>query len=622
MLKNILGLKVSVCQINVVPGRPDINTDYIIEEIKQAAERGVDIITFPEMAVPGYIIGDLYEDVFFVNDVLRYNEKIREATSVGITAIFGSILTDDRKNGEDGRTRKHNTAFIAQDGKWTGCSIKTLQPNYRIFDDDRYFFSLRKVIEEKKESPHRGDNSFIGRGIMVDNSYTPSEIETRAGLIKIGVILCEDMWHDDYVINPSLTLAGKGAEIIFNLSASPWSWQKNRKRHQVVKDLLYECHVPFVYTNNAGIQNNGKNIVVFDGSSAIYDAEGKIVFEVAPYETGSYDFTFSEDMPEVKRGEQDDVGELYSAVARGIKGFLDMLPPAMRKVFIGLSGGIDSALSAALFTIILGKENVKLINMPSKYNSNKIREVAEKIAKNLGANYSVHSIQEIVDAIAEEIEVKQDTLVYENIQARSRMEILAAIAQKNNGVFSANWNKTEAAFGYGTLYGDMAGFIAPLGDLTKREVYQLADYVNRVIFKRLIIPEECFEMDPTAELGKNQKDPFHYGKLNRRGYHDEMVRAFVVFRLNPEWFLEKYLKGDLDSALKLEKGTINVLFPDPEDFIKDLEKNWERFHKAYFKRVQGAPIPIVSKRAFGADLRESILPPHLTLRYYELKKEI
>lgn len=618
-------LKLALCQMNVVPGRPDINRATITKEIESAAKRNCDLIIFPELCIPGYFIGDLFEDDAFIKDVLRVNEQIRVATQIGITAIFGSITTTKNRHGEDGRLIKFNTALIAQNGEWKGSAIKTLQPNYRIFNDDRHFYSTRKIFEEQLQND-------AAQTFEIADLFQPLKINTRIGEIKLGLILCEDMWHQDYHFNPTQYLVEHGAELIINISASPWSWQKNRKRHQIIKEIqLLQSKlnkselnkitsVPFVYVNNTGIQNTGKNIIIFDGSSTIYDDAGEIIFAVDAYQSGSHDCIFQDKNSSLPAKKSDDTKELYLAINTALKGFFNTLPSSRRKVVIGLSGGIDSALSAALLVDVLGKDNVIGINMPSQFNSAETQSLAKSLAENLGIKYEVRAINDIVEAIAKTTSSNANTPGYENIQARVRMEILAARAQDLNAVFSSNWNKVEAAFGYGTLYGDMAGFVAAIGDLVKREVYQLADYLNREVYQREVVPQGCFTIAPTAELKNNQKDPFDYGNLERRGYHDEMVRAFTEFRRNPEWFLENYAQNRLESEMRLNNGRLKEIFPSIDLFIKDLEKHWQLFHGSYFKRIQSAPVPMVSKRAFGTDLRESILAPHLTARYQELKR--
>ncbi len=604
-------IRLALAQMKVIPGRPDINGGEIIEMIEAAAEKSADIIVFPELATTGYFIGDMFEDECFLRDVERVNADIARATSLsgGITAVLGTIVHSTGKKGEDGFPRVMNSAVVYSCGRYIGHNVKTLQPNYRMFEDDRHFFSTRKLADAGKTD--------------ADSLIEPVEIRLRSGeKLRLGVMLCEDMWDEHYSVKPARILASKGADILFNISASPWTWQKNRKRHKVIKDLMEHSPVPFVYVNKVGTQNNGKNIMIFDGCSAVYSGKGEQVFEAPAHEENIYEVILRKGMRTVPRKEQDDTKELFDALVSAVEDFFESFPPEQRKLIAPISGGIDSALSTALFTHVLGKENVTGVNMPSKFNSERTRSLAKTIADNLGIAYEIRPIQDIVNITARAAGVNENTLAYENIQARARMEILAAMAQSRNALFPANWNKVEAAFGYGTLYGDMAGALAVIGDLLKREVYQLAEYMNKKVFLHEVIPEDCFNIAPSAELGKNQKDPFDYGRLETRGYHEEMVRAFTEFRKNPEWFADMYLKGSLETELKLEKGRLNKLFRNGRDFIIDLEKHWALFHNSFFKRIQSTVIPIVSKRAFGNDLRESRMSPHLTKRYFGLRSEI
>lgn len=621
VMEKLKGLKISLCQMPVVPGRPDINATYIIDQIQSALKRGVDVIIFPELCTSGYLIADKFEDNCFVKDVEFFNREIVSSVPDNIVAVFGSVIISGGK-GEDGRHRMHNSAIIAQGGKQLGYVVKTLQPHYRYFDDDKHLFSARKIAEELAEL-YRTTNGREGiENCSVRDLLKVYELKTSVGIMPVGVGICEDLWKDDYALNPAAVLAEKGAQLLIAISASPWGWQKNRKRHQVIKKLAGEIKVPIVYVNNTGCQNNGDNIINFDGVSTAYDDEGRILHEAEPYFSGTQDLTFSDKLKPIPDKPQNDTRELYLGIRATVKSMFDVLPEKSRHIVIGLSGGIDSATMAALMVDILGPKRVHLINMPYEYSDPSVKNIAHKIAANLGIELSVKPIKDIADAISEQTGVQKGTLAHQNIQARARMEILAAEAQNIGGVFTCNANKTEIAFGYGTLDGDMRGWLIPFGDLVKREVRQLAQHLNAEIFKQEIIPQECIDQIPSAELDKDQKDPFDYGYPNKRGYHDEWVRAVTEFRWSPENFLEMYIGGKLESELMLEPGTLKRLFPTVADFINDLEKHWRMFNNAFFKRIQAPPIIVVSRRAFGRDLEESMLSVHYTQRYYKLKKKL
>jgi NAD+ synthase (glutamine-hydrolysing) len=249
------GIKIAVVQMEVVAGRPDINVKKIIQKIQEAKNNRNDIVIFPEMSVSGYLIGDEWENESLIKELVAINEKIKNESS-DIVVIWGNVMADFDKKGEDERIRKYNAAFIASNKKWVnngvfdGYTIKTLLPKYREFDDERHFYSMQKVALEKNKK--------------INELLTPFRIQTKNGEIKLGLTLCED-----YLINPTEILLKNRAELIVNISASPWTWRKNMKRHQIVRKLLVNNPVNFVYCNNVGIQNNGKNIFLFDGSSTI-----------------------------------------------------------------------------------------------------------------------------------------------------------------------------------------------------------------------------------------------------------------------------------------------------------------------------------------------------------------
>lgn len=622
-------MKISVAQLDIKAGHPDINVSKILSEIETAKNNGVDIIVFSELCVSGYLLGDEWENLAFMKDCFSYNETIKNATD-GIIAIWGNVDLDFSQKNEDGRVRKYNAAFIAQNGKYVGTSgnlnvgrvYKTLMPKYREFDDERHFYSYRKTAQDFN--------------LNIERIISPFRVEINNEQKKIGIILCEDMWSDDYTINPIDILLDKSTDIIVNLSCSPWTWRKNNKRHSVVRERIKNKPTYFVYCNNTGTQNNGKNIFLFDGGSTIYNPDGTFLNVAKDYTEEVITSTLFDNkimLPNPEITLDQDKKELFEGLVYGIKKFFDTLPS--KKVVIGLSGGIDSALDIVLLTEAVGAENVYAINMPSKFNSNTTKDAALQLAINLGVHYGVLSIQNAVDTTIKEIEQltfynygNSDTtglslskLNIENIQARDRGgRVLAGVASALGAIFTNNGNKTETAFGYATLYGDVNGAIAPIADLYKHEIYELCEYYNK-LKKTEIIPSKIFNIVASAELSDDQNvdegkgDPIFYP------YHDKLVRAFVEFRLDPEDILRLYVEKKLGETILCDQSLIDNYFTD-ETFIADLEKKWKAYKLSYFKRIQAPPIIAVSRRAFGFDLREAQNGVYFTREYINLKNSL
>jgi NAD+ synthase (glutamine-hydrolysing) len=616
-------VKAAVAQIDIIAGHPDLNVKKIICEIEKAKKEGDDIVIFPEMSVPGYLLGDEWENAAYVKDCHAYNEEIKNATE-NITAIWGNIHLDGTRRNEDGRIRKYNAAFIAQNKSFVGKGhvYKTLMPKYREFDDARHFYSARKKGQDDS--------------LKIDDLLNPFDVTIKGTIRKIGLILCEDMWSDDYTINPIDILLTKGTDLIVNISSSPWTWRKNNKRHSVVRDRIKNHPVYFIYANNIGIQNNGKNIFLFDGNSTIYNPDGTLLKVAHDYTEETIRATLFTGMEEILPNpivsDEKDREELYTGIVYGIRKFFSNFTAP--KAVLGLSGGIDSALSAALLTEALGAQNVYAVNMPSQFNSETTKSAAKILAQNLGIHYASipiqksfeNTINEIESAVFVQLDGSNKTTVLklsgmnkENIQARDRgSRVLAGVASVLGAVFVNNGNKTETAFGYATLYGDVNGALAPIADLYKTEVYEQAKFINR---KKEVIPATIFNIPASAELSADQNvdegkgDPIYYP------YHDKLVRAFVEFRLDPEDILQYYTEGTLGQVIKCDQKLIDNYFRDVASFIADLEHKWKLYKLNIFKRIQAPPIIAVSKRAFGFDLREAQNGVYFTQRYQRLKKK-
>lgn len=626
-------IKIICGQMEIIPGRPDLNYQKISNIIGQAKEKKADILLLPEMCLPGYLIGDLWEQQTFLDDCAYYAQQIA-AQAENICIVFGSVATEKGKINEDGRIRKYNAAYICQNGRmlsgYLGRNfiIKNSLPNYREFDDARYFHSLQKLCAEEN--------------IPIADALQPIAITINGQQIKLGVMLCEDGWTDNYQYNIPSILAEKEASLLCNLSCSPYSLGKNKKRHRLLAAQSQAASKPLIYCNNVGIQNNGKNIFTYDGSSCVYNASGKLAAAQPMFTDELLEFTWNTETNEINSvnlpaAPQQETDIIYHTLRYGAQQFLKQC--GINKMTIGLSGGIDSAVTAAMYTNILGPENVLLLNLPSRYNSEATKNIAQRLAEKLHTNYAVMPITESCQHTEKQLTLTPVTnfssnttfnlelsrLQRENIQARDRgARLIAAAAAAFGGAFSCNSNKSEIAIGYATFYGDICGALAMIGDLWKHQVYALGHYLNDEIFKDEVIPNEIFTIRPSAELSEEQTvgvggDPLVYE------YHDYLFKAFMErwHKITPADILRWYKDNTLAAELGCSDKIIQDSFPDNHAFIADLERWWKLFSGfAVAKRIQAPPILSLSKRSFGYDHREAQLTPYFSREYYQLKEEL
>ncbi len=658
-------MKIALAQMDVKPNQPEKNLETMLQMIEQAKEQKANLIVFPEMCVAGYLVGDKWTSDQYCANMMRYNEDIQKASD-GIAIAFGNVYLDRQEEinrrvsdgdifhpNKDGRTRKYNAAYIFQNGKPaervketsflpSGVHPKTLLPNYRFFDDERYFFSLEDVAKDFSA--------------MLEELAQPFLIEADGEKFPIGFTVCEDLWCEDYrrngqAQNITNILINNGAKLVISISASPWTYGKNDARDRRIEFLKRDSgdtFVPFFYVNCTGAQNNGKNIVTFDGGSTVYNAKGKpIILSKEAYQEELIVVDNSDlRKPVVKRTNKSMIAEKYDSIIAGILHMKDLRDISDQpKYFLGMSGGIDSSVVAALLVQAVGPEKVLGVNMPTKFNSEKTKHAAALVAKQLGIPYLEIPIGELVamdERILERHNLdgtkKQLTPTQRgNIAAKIRgTSILSNLAAQYGALFTNNGNKLESALGYATLYGDVNGALAPIADLTKPEIFELATFLNTKIYRREIIPatlipDELFrfgkeQIIPSAELEENQIDPMKFG------YHDALLAMMTDYKKRSiEDLMRAFLQGTLhhDVAQFLGKETAygyelmkRWKVDEPKTFVKDLIWFARTVEGAVFKRVQAPPIIITSKSAYGYDIRESMLPFHQSREYQRLREQV
>jgi NAD+ synthase (glutamine-hydrolysing) len=544
-------MKVTIGQINTTNGDIDGNTAKILNAIEKAKRDGSDLIVFPEVATHGYTSFDWFQDRDIINSALEPLEKIIPATE-GITAIVGTI----RPNNETDGKRLFNTAAVIHDGKLLGFADKTLLPEYDVFDDPRYFepSDARKMFE----------------------------IDGR----KIGVVVCEDFWNDKtfwkerlYDVDPADELIMQGAEIIVALNASPYNKGKIRLRCEMVAHRAKLQKKPMVFVNLVG----GNDGIVFDGASLIADEEGDIILQAAAFEEFVETVEIDSRKPDSRGITGDECESIRQALVLGIKDYAQK--NRFTKAVLGLSGGIDSALVAALAAQALGAENLLCVMMPSPFSSEGSIKDSEELIKNLGCEGRIEPISDTFEVMLKQMNLHKPTkggesLAAENMQSRLRGVILMAISNAEGRLLLSTGNKSELAVGYCTLYGDTNGGLAVLGDVLKTEAWEVARQINKNA-GREIIPNKIIDKKPSAELAPNQ---FDQDSLPPYELMDKILERYFEDKLSPEEIIA------LGNDANLVYEVLNKVESPANEF----------------KRQQLPPTLIISRNAIGIGRRRPI----------------
>ena len=390
------------------------------------------------------------------------------------------------------------------------------------------------------------------------------------------------------------------------------------------------------YINTLGLQDKGKTVYAFPGRAQVFNGNGERVLMSPAYTEGVSVIDTTQLPPAVTQHAEESIAPIHRMLRYAVQKFLARIH--MERVVIGISGGIDSAVAAALYVDAIGAENVLLVNMPSRFNSATTKGLAAQLADNLGCRHMIVPIEESVTHTVDQLttvpimgkcaaegeHLTISSFVRENMQARDRSgRVLSAVAAAWGAGFTCNANKAESTVGYATLYGDQAGFLSALADLWKYQVYDLARYLNDSVYGREVVPQGIIDIVPSAELSDAQNVDEGKGDPIRYPYHDYLFRAFAENNETPEEILEYYAKNALEAHIGCKKGLVAEYFPTAADFIADLERWWGLYTgMAVAKRIQSPPLLSVSGRAYGSDHPESQIGAYETIRYRALKEKL
>jgi NAD+ synthase (glutamine-hydrolysing) len=544
-------MKVTIAQIDTTNGDIDGNVAKIIAAMEKARGDGSDLVVFPELTTHGYTSQDWFQDADIISHATDPLERIIPETK-GITAIVGTIRQNEDKDGR----RLYNCAAIIHDGKLLGFQDKTLLPEYDVFDDPRWF----------EPSDHR--QMFDVNGV------------------NLGVVVCEDFWNDKtfwrerlYESDPTDEVIARGADVVVSINASPYNKGKIELRCDMVSHRAKLQKVPIVFVNLVG----GNDGIIFDGASLIADEEGDIILQASAFEEFVETVELDCRKPDARGITGNEFESIRQALVLGIRDYASK--NGFKRVVLGLSGGMDSALVAALACEAIGPENVLCVMMPSPFSSEGSIKDSEELVRNLGCEVRTEPINDSFDVLVDQLNLRVPTkggesLAAENIQSRLRGVILMAISNSEGRLLLSTGNKSELAVGYCTLYGDTNGGLAVLGDVLKTEVWAIARRMNELA-GREIIPNKIIDKKPSAELAPNQ---FDQDSLPPYELMDPILKMYFEQKASPAAIIAAGNDADLVYSV-LNK----VEHPANE-----------------FKRQQLPPTLIISKNAIGVGRRRPI----------------
>jgi NAD+ synthase (glutamine-hydrolysing) len=543
-------MRITIAQLNYHIGNFSRNKELICDAIKKAKAEKSDLIIFSELCISGYPPLDLLDRLDFIEKCNNTVHEIAEEC-IGITAIVGSPTLNNRPEGK----KLYNSALVLSEGRIIFSVNKALLPTYDIFDEYRYF------------EPENRFSVFLFKGL------------------KIAITVCEDLWDEQpfdnefektrlYTVSPMEELAKQRPDLIINIAASPFSYTKTEAKVNIFRSKALKYKLSVITVNQTGANTE----LIFEGASLIVNQHGEIFYQLPFFEETVETFS----LDEIRSGNitgrytrPEETLLIHKALVTGIRDYF--LKTGLKSAIIGLSGGIDSAICLCLAAEALGNGNVRALLMPSRYSSDHSVKDAVSLADNLNVHYDIVSIEKPFNAFEEELaplfEGKEKDVTEENIQARVRATILMAISNKFGCILLNTSNKSEAAVGYGTLYGDMAGGLSVIGDVYKTDIYRLANYIN---IQKEIIPANIIKKLPSAELRPDQLDT---DSLPDYSILDAILYQYIELQKPAERIINEGLEREIVYKV-----------------IRMIDFN-------EYKRYQAPPVLRISSKAFGAGRR-------------------